>query len=78
MALMKMFWGKCLVISGMKRVLIHRDGTINKKDLDKLTIDELMWVMKRYCSGRVKDALIKEIMRQDIVAKMPRDFNDID
>lgn len=64
MAIMKMFWGKTHIIGGLvdgKRVLIHRDGHINPKDLEKLTVEELYFFASRRCNGSLKEALIKFI-----------------
>lgn len=64
MAFKKMFWGHTIVLKRVlgPRILIHRDGTINRKDLEKLTMDDLYHIMKFQCSGRVKDSMIALIM----------------
>lgn len=64
MAFMKMFHGKRLTIGGAfgKKVVVHRDGTINRIDLEKLTIDELFEIYKNRCNGKKREGLIGLIM----------------
>jgi hypothetical protein len=64
MAFKKMYHGMMLVVGDGKRIVIKHDGTINDQDLAKLTMDELYFVMKRYCSGRVREDMIALIMRE--------------
>jgi hypothetical protein len=64
MAFMKMFWGVRCSPGRDKRVLIRRDGTINQKDLEKLTMDELFYIYKKCCTGRKRDALIGLILAE--------------
>ena len=70
MAFMKMFWGKRLSVGGAfgKKVVIHRDGTDNRIDLEKLTVDELFELYKLRCNGKKREGLISLIM-EDIETK---------
>lgn len=70
MAIKKLYWGMSYRIGGPtgKRVIIHHDGSINPKDLDKLNIDELYSFMKTCATGSIRDALIERITRSDAQA----------
>jgi hypothetical protein len=64
MAFKKMYHGTMLAVGNGKRIVIKHDGTINRQDLDKLTMEELYIVMRAYCSGRIKEDMIDLIMKE--------------